>query len=779
MRQQLSNSLGSNVPQHQFSSEQPIMKLVEDELGRKDFAIAVANVIAKWAGRESLVSAIYGPWGSGKSSIKNMVLDALAEMKANTLTLEFDPWEWAGQKRVFEGFFVELSAKLGSVDASKKAAKTAKIMRMYGKMLSAAGSITGRFRWLLVGLLAAVGFFGLAPLLKSPPLLTWVSIFGAGALLAAIILTALGETTNQIADYLSAKAEANRKSVADVKTELRNLLGSMNKNVLVVVDDIDRLTPEGIGVVFQLVKANADFPNLIYLLLFQRDTIEKSLARMGEVDGPQFLEKIVQVGFDIPKLSGQKLEEILESAISKLVQGTAADRKFDSQRWGKLFVSSIRPYFRTVRDVKRFTNTLSFHFELYKDGDTFDANPIDLIALEVLRQFEAPIYQRLYNAKELLTGTHRSLLGPWRFSEQQEAAKALIENANHRDEAKDILSDVFPPFARGLLESADKSALSTPHAPVFRDEWLRDLRPCHPDMFERYFRFSLAAEDLSESDLSSLVASTGNRDSFAGKLRDLNRKKLLRAAVLTLGVNSQLIPSENTLPFVIGLLDLEKELFAQRSSRGVASVPLDIQAVLIIRSILKKQAADARTLILREAIVETTALYLPTISFESDEERKQAVDPLFSDDEARLLRELCVEKIRAAKLKPELLGHPWFRYILSFWSQWTSQEEVSAWFTETSKSESGLLSLLQPFVETMNQMDGERIVVSQYRFALEEFAKYVKPEDLAERVRQLAPSDDWHKAVCRLFIRAYDRAKLSEVSTYRENLGEWTALDLL
>ena len=93
------------MSKHQFPSERPIKKLAEDELGRKDFAVAVANVIAKWAGRDSLVLAIYGPWGSGKSSIKNMILAALSELKANTLTLEFDPWEWAGQEKVFEGFF--------------------------------------------------------------------------------------------------------------------------------------------------------------------------------------------------------------------------------------------------------------------------------------------------------------------------------------------------------------------------------------------------------------------------------------------------------------------------------------------------------------------------------------------------------------------------------------------------------------------------------------------------------------------------------------------------
>ena len=500
---------------------------------------------------------------------------------------------------------------------------------------------------------------------------------------------------------------------------------------------------------------------------------------MGEVDGTQFLEKIVQVGFDMPKLSAQKLEEILESAISQLVQGTAADRKFDAQRWGKLFVSSIRPYFRTLRDVKRFSNTLSFHFELYKDGDTFNANPIDLIALEVLRQFEGPVYQRLHNAKEFLTGSHRSLLGPWRISELQEAAKALSEDANRPNEVTDILSEVFPPFARALLENADKNTLSVPHAAAFRSEWLRDLRPCHPDMFERYFRFSLSGEDLSESELSSLLASAGNRDSFAGKLRELNGKKLLRAAVLALGVHIQLVPDESTLSFVTGLFDLERELFVQRSGRGVASVPLDIQAILTIRSILRRHAAPARASLLREAIAQTTALYLPMISFESDEERKKTADPLFSEDDAKSFQEISTGKIKAAKLNSELLGHPWFRYILSFWATWGSQEEVSTWFAETSESESGLLSLLQPFVENMNEMDGERIVISQYRFALEEFAKYMKPEDLADRVRQLAPSDNWHKVVCRLFIRAYDRAKLSGVSTYPQNLGEWTTLEQL
>ena len=92
-------------------------------LGRKDFATALAKVIDNWSGRDSLVLAIYGPWGSGKSSLKNMVADALTQSKSNTTRLEFTPWQWAAQDKVFEGFFEELSGKIGGANESKDAAR--------------------------------------------------------------------------------------------------------------------------------------------------------------------------------------------------------------------------------------------------------------------------------------------------------------------------------------------------------------------------------------------------------------------------------------------------------------------------------------------------------------------------------------------------------------------------------------------------------------------------------------------------------------------------------
>jgi predicted KAP-like P-loop ATPase len=76
--------------------------------------------------------------------------------------------------------------------------------------------------------------------------------------------------------------------------------------------------------VFQLVKANADFPNLVYLLLFQRDIVEKNLEKVTSGSGKDFLEKIVQVGFDAAAQPRNKTaaEEILKQLFPRLTVGS-------------------------------------------------------------------------------------------------------------------------------------------------------------------------------------------------------------------------------------------------------------------------------------------------------------------------------------------------------------------------------------------------------------------------------------------------------------------------
>lgn len=65
---------------HGFASDRPITRVEEDLLGRSGFSTDLANAMASWHGKDSLVVALHGDWGSGKSSIKNMALSRLEEI---------------------------------------------------------------------------------------------------------------------------------------------------------------------------------------------------------------------------------------------------------------------------------------------------------------------------------------------------------------------------------------------------------------------------------------------------------------------------------------------------------------------------------------------------------------------------------------------------------------------------------------------------------------------------------------------------------------------------
>ena len=84
--------MADNTTEHHFSADRPIASRAADLLGRSAFSGSLASAIKGWKGRDSLVIALYGPWGSGKSSIKNMLLEELRESKEGCPSIvEFNP----------------------------------------------------------------------------------------------------------------------------------------------------------------------------------------------------------------------------------------------------------------------------------------------------------------------------------------------------------------------------------------------------------------------------------------------------------------------------------------------------------------------------------------------------------------------------------------------------------------------------------------------------------------------------------------------------------------
>jgi len=118
--------------------------------------------------------------------------------------------------------------------------------------------------------------------------------------------------------YLWGNLKSNDLSA--IRAELNDLLAKQPHKIIVVIDDIDRLNNTEIRQIFQLIKSLGDFPNTIYMLAFDSDVVKNALEKVQGGSGIGYLEKVVQIPFEIPLISKQEVEHLLFSKLDELIK---------------------------------------------------------------------------------------------------------------------------------------------------------------------------------------------------------------------------------------------------------------------------------------------------------------------------------------------------------------------------------------------------------------------------------------------------------------------------
>lgn len=84
------------------------------------------------------------------------------------------------------------------------------------------------------------------------------------------------------------------EGVEKLHAELSKALAEQPRCFLIVIDDIDRLSPDEALLIFRLVKSVGRLPNVMYLLVYDRQLAEKIVSERFPSEGPHYLEKIIQ-----------------------------------------------------------------------------------------------------------------------------------------------------------------------------------------------------------------------------------------------------------------------------------------------------------------------------------------------------------------------------------------------------------------------------------------------------------------------------------------------------
>jgi predicted KAP-like P-loop ATPase len=264
------------------------------------------------------------------------------------------------------------------------------------------------------------------------------------------------------------------RDLTQVKAELNALLRQQKHKIIIIIDNIMRLENVEIKQIFQIVKSMGDYVNTVYMLALDKSQIINSINQMQGGGGAAYLEKIVQLPFEIPPISQQDIETILVNRLKKIIE-VIPEEAWDKNYWADLYYSTLKFFFENVRDITRYMNTLGFSFTYVKDV----VNPVDFFAITALQVFDPNVYYGIRDNKDLFTDLMDDV---YRLNEKNIAEdKARCDEIINRSQKippgmlVQLLLRLFPRLRR-MYEA---------NIPFYHSEAIarKNLRICSPDVF--------------------------------------------------------------------------------------------------------------------------------------------------------------------------------------------------------------------------------------------------------------------------------------------------------
>lgn len=718
-----------------FLSDKPIQRVTEDKLGREFFSKQMAEAISNWKGKESLVISINGDWGSGKTSIKNLMTYNLENSEGNRPAIvEFTPWEWATQANITESFFHEISISVSQKDKSENGNKLASLLEKYGNYLIAGESLTTGLATALPTLFILASLTGLGGNLSDE---TWIKTTSgtiiAGLLLLAAFLKWGGTALQDLTKFSKNNSKTEKTGMNDVRKELRSLLTERDSALIIIIDDLDRLTPEQLKMTFQLVKANLDFPNIVFILLFQRDIVEEKLTEHSH-SGREYLEKIIQVPIDIPKSQEIKIREILFENINSIIkQSNLSEEKFETERWGDVFYGSLFVHFKTLRSVYRYTSTLSFYFPMFNGRSAFEVSPVDLIAIECLRVFEPDVYKTISQSKPILTNGGLAK-GP---NGQQKAISFIANILDSVSEEKkaSVKKTIF--FLFPDIESAFDGAN---HYINPSDSGLKEMRICHQSVFDKYFLFSIPDGELSNSDLNDMVWKSSNTDEFSSFIMSLQDKGILKSALSQFEDYSSDKDFKSNENYIKSLIDVGDKV--DHKDSGFATLSTNHHIVrLCLNSLRRVECPKERGSILLNCFESSTGFSVVSQILNREERNSESGNSelLFRDEEFSALKEAFVEKMELkSKSEPSsLINHTQIVPLAIKWMRWGDESNVKTWVQSQLKTRDDYINFLNKFISRSHTYGSDGSTGTTEHIRLDNIEIFLEIEVITEKISDI------------------------------------------
>ncbi|MEX1252728.1 MAG: P-loop NTPase fold protein [Dehalococcoidia bacterium] len=628
-----------------ISADAPIRTAAQDRLGRAPFAHRIADAILEWTSESSIVVGVYGAWGSGKSSIVNLALERMDDQAETSdlapVVIPFNPWSYSQQNLVVSAFFDTLGSHLGRGDSTEDVRRLATGLRLYSHALAPVQ-------------------FGLSLLHPA-----------AGA-----FVKSARKFIEKGSGFLKEAAEAAAQDAQAIKDEISQILRKRGQLIVVVMDDIDRLSEEEIRQVFQLVKSNADFPHMVYLLAFDEKVISRALE---PIYGPEFLEKIVQIQVPVPQPDHEVVIQALYGDIDALQERTGAH--FTSEQFLNVFLRGPSEWMQTMRDTSRYMNALAFALPLAKD----EVCVPEFMAMEALRLFRPLTYATVWAYRRFLLG-------------QMDAIELIRRETTWFADFKAACGDEWDSVER-LLEYMlpaveEKLHVAKTHwSAAARSLWVKERRLRSEEHFHVYFGFSASPRSISQAEFDATLAHVGLGDAFTNLFERLIESAKLAPWLTRLRAHAGAIP------------DPEKAARALLAVGNLAatgrpfSFDANLQLAFAVCQVLEQLESEERTRTLQKAASGEGDLYTVFRCLDIlEDDAKNRLRGSLNPQQLSVVRDQLLIQIRHEADTGALLDRGHLPRLMGVWMNLDDHALAGAFLQMCVSDETRLAKALEVFV---------------------------------------------------------------------------------
>ncbi len=324
----------------------------DDLLNLSDDAARFADSVINGGSKESVVFGIDAPWGIGKSSFINFCIEHWTKQDPERqIVYKFNVLQYADRTNLLEKF---VDGLVRTIQKQVFAPELRPIASKYARFIGSRGKLS---QW-----------------------------------------------------GLSLDLMPGEYTLDDALDDLEGVIGRLDKRLIVIIDDLDRLNFGAVKEILFAIKKSFTLPNVSYVLCYDTENIVAQREEKADADKVrEFLEKFINVKISL-FLDTKTLAKYISDNFAKAVQNnlqlnplTVEKTRQAIDAIKKIYEASdfynYQPFLGDIRKLKRLINTLVLLEIQNTDFENADFDKFDLIHLLLIYINYPNIFRRIYNSE--------------------------------------------------------------------------------------------------------------------------------------------------------------------------------------------------------------------------------------------------------------------------------------------------------------------------------------------------------------------------------------------